>query len=61
MLSSSLRFLESAARQANGRIFYPSQASPVEYADLLHGASGLIVSQTYGPESPTLPAVWERP
>lgn len=34
---------------SNGRIFYMSQAS------------GLVVSQTYGPESETLPAVWERP
>lgn len=34
---------------SNGRIFYVSQAS------------GLVVSQTYGPSSQTLPAVWERP
>jgi len=34
---------------SNGRIFYMSQAS------------GFIVSQTYGEESKTLPAVWERP
>ncbi len=33
---------------SNGRIFYMSQAS------------GLVVSQTYGPESAQLPAVWER-
>jgi hypothetical protein len=33
---------------SNGRIFYVSQAS------------GFIVSQTYGAESKTLPAVWER-
>ncbi len=32
---------------SNGRIFYTSQAS------------GFIVSQTYGPESKTLPAAWE--
>jgi outer membrane protein assembly factor BamB len=34
---------------SNGRIFYVSQAS------------GFVVSQTYGAESQTLPAVWERP
>jgi len=34
---------------SNGRIFYLSQAS------------GFMVSQTYGPESRRLPAVWERP
>ena len=34
---------------SNGRIFYMSQAS------------GFVVSQTYGPVSQTLPAVWERP
>ena len=34
---------------SNGRIFYTSQAS------------GFVVSQTYGPLSQTLPAVWERP
>ncbi len=34
---------------SNGRIFYTSQAS------------GFVVSQTYGPESKRLPAVWERP
>ncbi len=33
---------------SNGRIFYMSQAS------------GFVVSQTYGPASDTLPAVWER-
>lgn len=33
---------------SNGRVFYVSQAS------------GLMVSQTYGPESGRLPAVWER-
>lgn len=33
---------------SNGRIFYMSQAS------------GFVVSQTYGPASKTLPAVWER-
>ncbi|MFT4690759.1 MAG: outer membrane protein assembly factor BamB family protein [Verrucomicrobiia bacterium] len=33
---------------SNGRIFYISQAS------------GFVVSQTYGPESAKLPAVWER-
>jgi outer membrane protein assembly factor BamB len=33
---------------SNGRIFYTSQAS------------GFVVSQTYGEESKTLPAVWER-
>jgi outer membrane protein assembly factor BamB len=33
---------------SNGRIFYVSQAS------------GFLVSQTYGPESANLPAVWER-
>ncbi len=33
---------------SNGRIFYVSQAS------------GFLVSQTYGPESSELPAVWER-
>jgi hypothetical protein len=33
---------------SNGRIFYTSQAS------------GFVVSQTYGPESAKLPAVWER-
>ena len=32
---------------SNGRIFYTSQAS------------GFVVSQTYGPESKTLPAAWE--
>ena len=34
---------------SNGRIFYISQAS------------GFVVSQTYGPDSQKLPAVWERP
>lgn len=34
---------------SNGRIFYMSQAS------------GFVVSQTYGPDSKNLPAVWERP
>ncbi len=34
---------------SNGRIFYISQAS------------GFVVSQTYGPASRDLPAVWERP
>lgn len=34
---------------SNGRVFYTSQAS------------GFVVSQTYGPESKKLPAVWERP
>ncbi len=34
---------------SNGRIFYMSQAS------------GFVVSQTYGPASRNLPAVWERP
>lgn len=34
---------------SNGRIFYTSQAS------------GFVVSQTYGPQSKKLPAVWERP
>lgn len=34
---------------SNGRIFYTSQAS------------GFVVSQTYGPDSRRLPAVWERP
>jgi hypothetical protein len=34
---------------SNGRIFYTSQAS------------GFVVSQTYGEESKSLPAVWERP
>lgn len=34
---------------SNGRIFYISQAS------------GFLVSQTYGPASKTLPAVWDRP
>ncbi|MEQ8786415.1 MAG: PQQ-binding-like beta-propeller repeat protein [Pirellulaceae bacterium] len=34
---------------SNGRIFYMSQAS------------GFVVSQTYGPASEKLPAVWERP
>ncbi len=34
---------------SNGRIFYVSQAS------------GFLVSQTYGPASQQLPAVWERP
>ncbi len=34
---------------SNGRIFYTSQAS------------GFVVSQTYGPASRNLPAVWERP
>ena len=34
---------------SNGRIFYTAQAS------------GFVVSQTYGPESARLPAVWERP
>jgi outer membrane protein assembly factor BamB len=34
---------------SNGRIFYMSQAS------------GFVVSQTYGPASANLPAVWERP
>lgn len=33
---------------SNGRIFYMSQAS------------GFVVSQTYGPQSRQLPAVWER-
>ncbi len=33
---------------SNGRIFYISQAS------------GFVVSQTYGPESKNLPAVWQR-
>ena len=33
---------------SNGRIFYMSQAS------------GFVVSQTYGPESKDLPAIWER-
>ncbi|MBG87407.1 MAG: hypothetical protein CMO80_10960 [Verrucomicrobiales bacterium] len=33
---------------SNGRIFYMSQAS------------GFVVSQTFGPESKNLPAVWER-
>jgi outer membrane protein assembly factor BamB len=33
---------------SNGRIFYMSQAS------------GFVVSQTFGPESENLPAVWER-
>ena len=33
---------------SNGRIFYLSQAS------------GFVVSQTYGPESQTLPAIWEQ-
>ena len=33
---------------SNGRIFYASQAS------------GFVVSQTYGPASKSLPAVWER-
>lgn len=33
---------------SNGRIFYTSQAS------------GFVVSQTYGPASESLPAVWER-
>lgn len=33
---------------SNGRIFYMSQAS------------GFVVSQTYGPESKNLPAVWDR-
>jgi outer membrane protein assembly factor BamB len=33
---------------SNGRIFYMSQAS------------GFVVSQTYGPASEKLPAVWER-
>jgi outer membrane protein assembly factor BamB len=33
---------------SNGRIFYMSQAS------------GFVVSQTYGPASASLPAVWER-
>jgi outer membrane protein assembly factor BamB len=33
---------------SNGRIFYMSQAS------------GFVVSQTFGPASATLPAVWER-
>ena len=33
---------------SNGRIFYMSQAS------------GFVVSQTYGPASAKLPAVWER-
>ena len=33
---------------SNGRLFYMSQAS------------GFVVSQTYGPESRNLPAVWER-
>ena len=34
---------------SNGRIFYTSQAS------------GFVVSQTFGPASKILPAVWERP
>ncbi len=34
---------------SNGRIFYMSQAS------------GFVVSQTYGPASKKLPAVWQRP
>ena len=34
---------------SNGRIFYTSQAS------------GFVVSQTYGPASQKLPAVWDRP
>jgi len=34
---------------SNGRIFYTSQAS------------GFVVSQTFGEEAKTLPAVWERP
>jgi outer membrane protein assembly factor BamB len=34
---------------SNGRVFYMSQAS------------GFVVSQTYGPASRNLPAVWERP
>lgn len=34
---------------SNGRIFYTSQAS------------GFVVSQTYGEEAKSLPAVWERP
>lgn len=34
---------------SNGRIFYMSQAS------------GFVVSQTYGPASKNLPAVWDRP
>jgi len=34
---------------SNGRIFYTSQAS------------GFVVSQTYGPASADLPAVWQRP
>jgi outer membrane protein assembly factor BamB len=34
---------------SNGRIFYMSQAS------------GFVVSQTYGPDSQNLPAVWQRP
>lgn len=34
---------------SNGRIFYMSQAS------------GFVVSQTYGPDSESLPAAWERP
>lgn len=34
---------------SNGRIFYMSQAS------------GFVVSQTYGPASKNMPAVWERP
>jgi hypothetical protein len=33
---------------SNGRIFYTSQAS------------GFVVSQTYGPEAESTPAVWER-
>jgi outer membrane protein assembly factor BamB len=33
---------------SNGRIFYTSQAS------------GLVVSQTYGPDAQRLPAVWQR-
>ena len=37
-----------ALRQQFG-IFYTSQAS------------GFVVSQTYGAEAKTLPAVWERP
>jgi hypothetical protein len=34
---------------SNGRIFYMSQAS------------GFVVSQTYGEDSKSLPAVWEAP
>jgi len=34
---------------SNGRIFYTSQAS------------GLVVSQTFGEASKSLPAIWERP